>query len=414
MKNQQLIDHLFRHQFGKMVSILTQIFGLNHLELVEDAVQDTFIAALKTWKFKIPEDPEAWLTKAAKNRAIDLFRQMNKSKIREVKFSQESIEKEINDYFLDHEIADSQLRMIFTACHPDLQAQEQIAFALKSIAGFSMREIAGALLTKEESVKKRLSRARQRIKTQNIQFKFPEKNEIKSRLARVNEVIYLIFNEGFHSGRKDVLIRKELCGEALRLCRLILEKETLRNDDSYALLALMCFHSSRLDSRVNENNEFVNLENQDRTKWYKPLIDLGQRAFEKSNHSKKLSTYQIEAAIAMEHVTASEFKHTNWETISSLYYALNKIHPNKFNLLNLSISLLMENKIEESKKVLAGIEEKDLEQRAYLYHSTWAEYHMKNQEFYKAAESLDKAISLVKNESERKYLIKKKNDLFLN
>ena len=157
--NHKIVDHLFRHQYGKMVAILSKIFGLSHIEFIEDAVQDTFIKATLQWRTGIPENPEAWLMQASKNRVIDLLRQINVIKQRQQKVYHGSIATEINDCFLDHEVEDSQLRMIFVACHPLFSAEEQIAFALKTISGFSMREIAAALMQKEETIKKRLVRA---------------------------------------------------------------------------------------------------------------------------------------------------------------------------------------------------------------------------------------------------------------
>jgi len=169
-----LIDHLFRHQYGKMVSVLTRIFGLSHLEMIEDAVQDTFASALLKWRTKLPENPEAWLTLAAKNRAIDLLRKTKAEDNRIQHLQTGPSAMVLSDLFLDHEIEDSQLRMIFTACHPLLNPKDQMAFALKTVSGFNTREIASALLTKEESIKKRLSRARKDIQKHQITFDFPD------------------------------------------------------------------------------------------------------------------------------------------------------------------------------------------------------------------------------------------------
>ena len=257
----QLLDHLFRHQYGKMVSILTRIFGLEHLETIEDAVQDTFIRAMVTWRNQLPENPEAWLTKAAKNRTIDLFRKLSAEKKRIPKIENGPATIALNELFLDNEIADSQLRMIFTACHPSLNPSEQIAFALKTVSGFSAKEIASALLIKEETIKKRLSRARKTIATQQIAFQIPQGNDLPERLSRVLEILYLIFNEGFHSNKKEILIRKDLCGEAIRLTKMLLTNPYTRQPATYALFALMCFHSARLDSKVNEKNEIIDLKN---------------------------------------------------------------------------------------------------------------------------------------------------------
>ena len=256
------MDHLFRHQYGKMVSILTRIFGLSHLETIEDAVQDTFLQASIKWRKKIPENPEAWLTASAKNRVIDLLRKLKSENSKLNRIDRGTASISINNLFLEHEIEDSQLRMIFTACHPILKPKDQIAFALKTIAGFSGKEIASALLLSEETVKKRLQRASKTIKEKQISFELPISKNIDERLNRVHEVIYLIFNEGFHSNRKEMLIRKDLCGEALRLCKLVLKRKDFRTGSGYALFSLLCFHASRLDSKTDSSGKIIDLKNQ--------------------------------------------------------------------------------------------------------------------------------------------------------
>ena len=199
----KLIDHLFRHHSGKMVSVLTRIFGFSNLEIIEDAVQDTFLKASISWRKIQPDNPEAWLTQAAKNRVLDLFRKIHTEKklLPELKSGIEAIA--IHELFLDSEIEDAQLRMIFTACHPNLDPRDRISFALKIISGFSTKEIASALLTKEETVKKRILRAKKIIQKSNITFKIPQGKELPQRIESVLEVLYLIFNEGFHSNKKE-------------------------------------------------------------------------------------------------------------------------------------------------------------------------------------------------------------------
>jgi len=234
----KLIDHLFRHHSGKMVSVLTRIFGLQHLDIIEDAVQDTFIKASLSWRKEQPEYPEAWLTKAAKNRVLDIFRTLKAKKNNSLHITQGTDAIAINELFLDAEIEDAQLRMIFTACHPKLDPRDRISFALKTVSGFSIKEIASALLTKEETIKKRLLRARKAIKSANLQFNIPQGKDLQERLDSVLEVLYLIFNEGFHSNSKDQLIREDLCGEALRLCKIIAQPST---NPIPRMLCAICF-----------------------------------------------------------------------------------------------------------------------------------------------------------------------------
>lgn len=408
MIEQKMVDHLFRHQYGKMVAILTRLFGLDHLETIEDAIQDTFIKALKAWRTQMPENPEAWLTTASKNRAIDLLRKIKADDTRVNKIGKGSIVTNIDELFLDHEIEDAQLRMIFAACHPALNPRDQIAFALKTMAGFGTNEIASALLLKKETIKKRLTRARKNIKEQAISFEIPDAKQLPDRLARVLEVIYLTFNEGFHSNNQKILIRQELCGEAIRLCGLVLKNKKTATENVHALFALMCFHAARLESRIDDAGNIIDLKNQDRSKWHFPLIQLGDQMMIKAVEKGKYSSYHYEAAIAAEHLSATSFETTDWNRILGFYDQLYKLQYSAFALLNKAIVLIQLERWEEATAVLDEIAPDELEQRAYLYHGTLAELFTQTNQKELALEQYDKAIALVTNEAESAYLKQKK------
>ena len=406
----KLVDHLFRHQYGKMVAILIRVFGLSNIETIEDAVQDTFIKATLQWRNQIPENPEAWLVKVAKNRTIDLLRSSQVKRNRFQKISATTT-IQLNDLFLDHEIEDSQLRMIFVACHPSLKPKEQIAFALKTISGFSTKEIAAALLIKEETIKKRLSRARKTIIENNIQFDFPSAKAVHKRLDQVMKVIYLTFNEGFHSTNKTKLIRKDLCGEAIRLSKLLLKKEKFRSGNLYALFALMCFHASRIESKTNTANEIMSIKQQDRSQWYFPLIRIGNDAMNKAVEYDGVSKYHYEAAIAAEHLKAKTFEDTDWNTILKWYTKLYQLQASAFTQLNMAIVNLQLNQFETTQQLLTSIRVEDLEQRAYLYYGCYAEYYAKKNDAVLAISYLDKAIHKTPNTLEKDYLKKRKAEL---
>ena len=407
----KIVDHLFRHHYGKMVAILTRFFGLSHMETIEDAVQDSFIKATLQWRKQLPDNPEAWLIKVAKNRTIDLLRSIKSEKNRIEKITTGASSIPLNELFLDHEIEDSQLRMIFVACHPSLKPKEQIAFALKTISGFSTKEIAAALLTKEDTIAKRLNRAKQTIVKNNIQFDFPPPKEVQDRLARVMEVVYLTFNEGFHSTNKDKLIHEDLCGEAIRLCKLLLKKEKFRSGGLYALFALLCFHASRIESKTNAANEIVDIREQDRNKWFFPLIQMGNGAMNKAMEYEDVSIYHYEAAIAAEHIKAKAFEETNWEKILNWYTELQEFQPNTFTLLNIAIVNLQLNNFEIVRNILETLPISDLEQRAYLYFGCYAEYYAKRDDLVLAISYLDTAILKTTNSLEKAYLLKKKLQL---
>lgn len=411
MNQPKMIDHLFRHQYGKMVSILTRVFGLQHLEIIEDAVQDTFIQAVLSWRNQTPENPEAWLTKAAKNRVLDIFRKLNADKKRIPKIDYGPSAIAINDLFLDTEIEDSQLRMIFTACNPALNSKDQIAFSLKTISGFSSKEIASSLLLKEETVKKRLVRARKGIKTHNLSFQIPQGKVLSKRLSRVLEVIYLIFNEGFHSNKKEILIREDLCGEAMRLCKMLLKNELTASPSAYALFALFCFHSSRLKSKINAQNEIISLKDQDRSLWYKPLIELGHSAMHKAVEGENFDSYHYEAAIAAEHIIATTYEDTDWDKILQWYEHLHELEPSSINILNRVVVQIQRKDFEAAENLLKQVDPSSLEQRIYLYYGSYSEFYKQKSEISAALLSIEKAIAFVSNEAERKYLLKKKAEL---
>lgn len=405
---QKVVDHLFRHQYGKMVAILSRIFGLAHLQLVEDAIQDTFVKAALQWRNEVPDNPEAWLTLGAKNRVIDLIRQLNAERDRYQKISQGAVALEISEFFLDHEVEDSQLRMILVAGHPAMSRDEQIAFALKAISGFSIKEIAAALLLKEETIKKRLSRARKKMREQQVKLTYPDPEEIDERMAVVLQVIYLIFNEGFHSTKADLLISKDLCGEALRLCKLLLAKERFRSGSLYALFALCCFHASRLESKVNTKNEIVDLQYQDRAQWYPPLLALGNQALHKSFTYPTRSVYHYEAAIAAEHTRASSFKDTNWWRILQLYRHWYELEPHDNILLSMAAIYLHTEQPEQAKSLLDRISASRLGQRCYLLHGGYAEYYSQTGHTQLALTEMNRAIEACTNAMEKTYLKKKK------
>ncbi|MEM6684879.1 MAG: sigma-70 family RNA polymerase sigma factor [Bacteroidota bacterium] len=404
----KLIDHLFRHHSGKMVSVLTRIFGLAHLETIEDAVQDTFIKASIAWRQQLPENPEAWLTKAAKNRVLDIFRKLKTGKnvVSNLQQSRDFIA--VNDLFLDAEIEDAQLRMIFTACHPELDPRDRISFALKTVSGFSIKEIASALLTKEETVKKRLFRARKIIQKGTIKFHIPQGKQLPPRLESVMEVLYLIFNEGFHSNTQQQLIRKDLCGEAMRLCKMLLKHKRTQSSAVYALFALMCFHAARLDAKINSSNEILDLKQQDRSLWHFPLIKLGNTMMHKAVVDTEYSCYHYEAAIAAEHLRAATFDETDWTKILYWYECLYDMQPIPIHILTMAVVCLQNLDFTKAKHYLDQLQPSDLQQRSYLYYGTLSDYFYATKNLNQALKQLDMALDTVTNSLEKEHLQKKR------
>ena len=390
-----------------MVAILSKIFGLTNLDLIEDAIQDTFLKAALKWRGGIPENPEAWLTQAAKNRTVDLLRQIQARTDRHhrgVMAGAKAIE--VDEYVLDHEVQDSQLRMVFVACNPAFSREEQIAFALKAISGFSMKEIAAALLQKEETIKKRLVRARKKIKQQGITLDYPSEGEIQTRIAGVLQIIYLIFNEGFHSTKADALVNMELCGEALRLCKLILVKDAFRSGAVYALFSMLCLHAARLEAKIS-HNEVIDLKHQDRSAWHAPLIRLGQDAYHRSLDYDDWSVYHFEAAIALEHVSAATFAETNWGRIIDLYDGMYEMIPSDQILLAKAAVFLQCKQALEADHTLKRINPEKLGPRKYLYHASVAQYYELLGDSALARQEITQALEVCTNHLEKRYLEKR-------
>ena len=338
-------DHFFRHESAKLVASLTRFFGPRHIDLAEDVAQSALIEALEAWRFgKVPQNPSGWLFRVAKNRALDALRHQQVKARLEPEVVQEFGESRaaaqlIDEVFLDREIEDSQLRMVFACCDPALPAESRIALTLKTLCGFSTPEIADALLTTEANTHKRIQRAKSKLRERTDLLDVPTGPELQERLNTVYTVLYLLFNEGYYSSHTDDLIRRNLCDEAVRLTTLLTEHRTCARPTSRALLALMVFHSARFDARVDERGNPILLEDQDRNRWDGNRIAQGLRLLEQASESNEISTYHLEAAIAAQHCTARSFTDTDWSGILNLYDLLIGLKPSPVYQLNRAIVL---------------------------------------------------------------------------
>src|SRR4030095_11179261 len=405
----ELVDHLFRHEAGKMIAVLTRIFGLHHLELAEDVVQESFLKALQSWKYgQLPKNPSAWLMQVAKNRVIDILRKKQKESIGLDEGIQQIEDTSISDFFHSDEIADSQLRMIFTCLHPALKEEDQLAFVLKTVSGFSVQEIAKALVTNESTIQKRLYRAKEFIRKEKIAFEIPAGTELVPRLEVVHTFLYLLFNEGYNSLKADELIRKDLCGEAMRLCKSLTEHRICSTPTGYALLSLMCFHAARFDSRLNEDNTIVLLQNQDRRKWNKDLIAVGYRYLNHSADGNEISVYHLESAIAAEHCLAGTFADTNWQRLLQLYDLLLQMKPSPTVKLNRAVVLAEMGELQKAIDSILSIKEIDsLLKEQYIYSAVLGDFYKRLSDQVKAKEFLEKAFGLTTSQAEKNLIQQK-------
>lgn len=409
----KLVDHLFRHQAGRMISALTRVFGIHNLELAEDIVQDTIHQALIDWRWGyIPDNPAGWLMTVAKRKAINRLKRENFYQYFADGPDQQlplngAAYPSLDTIFLENEIKDSQLRMIFTCCNPRIQKESQVALTLKILCGFSVKEIANSLLTNEDTLCKRLYRAKEKMKNLEIAFEIPVGKELNSRLDAVYLVIYLLFNEGYNSSSNDLIIRKDLCAEAMRLGTLLTEAPLDQYPKTYALLALMYFHIARFDARVNGEGAAILLEDQDRRLWDKALIKKGFSFLSRSANRNEISEYHIEAAIAGQHCLAKNFGETDWTSILSLYEHLEKIKPSPVIALNKTIVIGKIEGPQRSIELLHQLENDKTLSTYFLLPASLGEFYLKVDDKGKAREYFQKAKSLTCSKAENEVLDKK-------
>ena len=408
-----MVDHLFRREYGKMVAVLTRFFGPENLSMAEDVVQDTFIKALKSWSFNgMPANPEAWLHTVARNRAIDLLRS-DKRKQNHLEKSSDftTTETEIDSLFLEHEIPDSQLRMIFMCCTLDLDPHDIIAVTLKVVSGFGVKEIATALYQQNETIKKRIQRARQKLQ-RNGDKAFHLPNQILEKVGLVNKILYLIFNEGYYSPHNTEIMKKELCLEAMRITKLVCEHKHTFNPESQALLALMCYHASRMESRTNQNHELVLLENQNRDKWDKELIKVGHYYYAKSLQQKSYSVYHLEAAIAAQHIIAENLDTTDWDRMLHLHKLLYRMKPYPSVLLNLIVVLIKSGKLDEAEEKFNQLKVESFAPNPYLYYAVGASLYSQMKNFTFSKKLLISALDHAEHPSEKEVLRQRLKKLY--
>lgn len=354
-----------------MVGALTRLFGTQHLELAEDVVQETLLKAMRDWPYHgVPENPSAWLHRVAKNLAIDQVRRKSRG-VELLKENAALLRSEwtlsgtVADAFAENMIADDQLRMLFACCHPSIPSEQQLALALRTLCGFSVPEIARAFVNNEETINKRLYRAREAFRAIG-RVEFPPQGELPLRLRPVLAGIYLLFNEGYNSTEHKDLIREDLIEEALRLGDMLARHPGIARPEVHALLALMLFHAARSEARVDGNGAIVLLHDQDRGKWDGELIALADRHLHLAAQGTEVSAYHVEAGIASVHAHAQSFGATDWATIVELYDRLLTLTPTPVVRFNRAIA------VSQAQGPAAGIAELEhvhgLE-RSHLYHA---------------------------------------------
>lgn len=388
-----LPEHWFRHEVGRLVSVLSRRFGIHRLELCEDAAQTALLHATRAWCSEMPDEPSAWLYRVAHNTVLDELRREKRN---------ERYLAEVQVDYAEQEVPDDVLRLLFVCADPAIPQESQLVLALKTLCGFSIEEIALRLFQSEDAINKRLQRARVRLREHaELQSVDPE------RVDSVLHMLYLLFNEGYSSAQSERVIRRELCDEAVRLALMLNADSRGALPQTDALLALMCFHAARFDARVDEWGGLLLLDEQDRSRWDRELVSRGLDHVMRSARGEKLSRYHAEAGIAAEHCLAPSYAETNWEEVVRLYEVLERIAPSPLNVLNRAIALA------EWQGPAVGLAELEALQPPswllgyYLWDATLGELHRRCGTHARAIEHTQRALAAAPTNAEKALLARR-------
>lgn len=419
-KINKLVEHFFRHESGKMISVLTGIFGTSNFTLVEDIVQDTLIEAIGNWTYNgVPENPVGWLYTVARNKTLNAVKRESHLQ-RFISERSHLLNEEctgegnvVAELFSEEVISDEQLRMMFMCCHPSISQDSQVALILKTLCGFSITEIAKAFLTNNESINKRLVRARKTIRNGNIPFEVPESSELDQRVDAVLEAIYLLFNEGYSASCGNELIRKELCEESIRLAEMLIDhKAIIHKSNLYGLQALMQLNASRFKAREDENGNILTLSEQNRSLWNYHIMEQGFLNLEKAANARHISKYHILASISAYHCSAKDFASTDWKSILKMYDKLLAVDDSPIVILNRAIALSKVDGAKKALRELSAIENKKAIKCNHLFYSVKADFQIQMNELKLAKKSLEKAIELAPLSQEKQILQKRFRSYF--
>jgi RNA polymerase sigma-70 factor, ECF subfamily len=407
-----VVDRLFREEQGRAVATLIRVLG--DFDLAEEAVQEAFVTALETWPVRgVPDNPGAWITTTARNRAIDRLRRRKRlAEKQELLKREAAIADELAaidpDATIDREsnmspISDDRLRLIFTCCHPALAMDARVALTLRTLGGLSTPEIARAFLVPEPTLAQRLVRAKRKIRDAGIPYRVPPDHALPERLDGVLRVLYLIFNEGYGATSGDRLVRRELCAEAIRLARVLV---SLMPDEPEALglLALMLLHDARREARTGPGGQMILLEDQDRDRWDRAKVDEGRELLDKALRMRRVGPNQLQAAIAALHDDAATAVETDWAQIAGLYAVLGRVAPSPVIELNRAVAVAMASGPEVGLRLIDAVAASgQLEEYPYL-HASRADLLRRLGRLPEAADAYARARELTANEAERAFL----------
>ncbi len=407
--NKDYTEKLFRREYAKLLSVTAKLFGPYQINLAEDAVQDTLITALQNWRIQgIPDHPTAWLIKVARNKSIDIIRKQKRFSLKDESLShlltsEYTLTTTVNEIITDKYIDDDLLRMMFICCHPELSTESQLCLILQTLCGFSVSEIAKALVSSYESIEKKLYRAKKTWRDLKLSLEWPEANQIQSRMNAVLTAIYLLGNEGYHSTHHASLTRPDLLQESLRLNSLLISHSITNLPEVHALNALILFMNARYPGRINQDGTFVNLKNQDRSTWDTSLIEEGNKSLERAMQTKSITRFHLEAVIAQIHANSTSYIDTDWTSICTLYDTLNDLYPNHVIAINRAIAMSEKGDVLNAYTELKSIEKNSSNHPPYLLYPALADVCQKLNLKEEAIINYTSALTKSKSEIERKY-----------
>lgn len=409
MQNTQILPHLYRTEYRKIVAVLARLFGFEHIQVAEDIASDTFLLASETWADgKMPVNPAAWLYTVAKNKAKDYLKHnaVFDQKVSQHLKTETAQSDELNIDLSEANINDSQLQMMFAICQPTIPVEAQIGLALRILCGFGIDEIADAFLSNKETVNKRLFRAKEKLREQQVKIEFPDRKEINKRLETVLLTLYLLFNEGYYSTSGNTNLRKDLCLEAMRLTYLLIENHATDLPQVNALFSLMCFHASRFEARIDKNGEIIIYDEQDSSLWNDELILRGTHYLIRAAKDDQLTRYHLESAIAFWHTQKADSA-DKWENVLQLYNKLLILEYSPMAALNRTYALA-----KAEGKAQAIIEAEKLTQLtgSHLYHSLLGHLY-RGIDNEKALQHLQTALKLAKTSQEKNQIKRNIKDL---
>ncbi|MEM9548829.1 MAG: sigma-70 family RNA polymerase sigma factor [Bacteroidota bacterium] len=396
----EIVEHLFRHESGHIISRLSARYGMVHLSEIEDAVSEALIRALKTWSIKdVPESPAAWLYSVASRILIDVLRrkQLYFEKVSpQYKLNNQTESKSEDEY--------ATIKLMLWCAHPDLNSKDQLGLMLQLVSGFSIKEISSALLMSNESTKKRLQRARAKLKKLESQLLLPNISDVEDRFPILRSAIYLGFNEGYYSVSHNNILREDLIFESLRLAHLLCSTPHSDRPISQALMGLMLYHTSRIPARRSMDNTLILLEDQDRSLWDRKMIMIANEYMEKAMTSNYYTPYHIEAIIAGIHTQTKDYESTNWKTIAALYGRLTEVQNSPIIKLNYCFALLKSLQIHKAIEVIAHITPDSLGIHKYLYYAVCSNLEKERDNVDQQKLMLWKAVDSAPNDATRKIL----------